>query len=147
MARTLMARIPRLFRTRTYVPLNKSHSCRFGIILDDFLFQIGKWYIVCTIPMRTHNIHSYWRKSKRYPYYASWPGAMINTHQLELPLFRTYFHSPKGVRAIEIRLYLVRLSSKTYVFEEKWLSISQFDYLFLSEFKLCISKQCEWTRF
>ena len=29
---------------------------------------------------------------------------MIYIHSLELPLFRTYFHSPKGVRAIEVRL-------------------------------------------
>ena len=27
---------------------------------------------------------------------------MIYTHWLELPLSRTYFHSPKGVRAIEV---------------------------------------------
>ena len=31
------------------------------------------------------------RKLRRYFYYFSWPGAMINTHQLELPLSRTYF--------------------------------------------------------
>ena len=31
---------------------------------------------------------------------------MINTHKLELTLFRTNFHGPKGGRAIEIRLYL-----------------------------------------
>ena len=30
---------------------------------------------------------------------------MINTHKLELPLSRTYFHGSKGVRAIEVRLY------------------------------------------
>ena len=29
---------------------------------------------------------------------------MINTHKLELPLARTYFHGPKGVRAIEVLL-------------------------------------------
>ena len=28
----LMARIPRLFRTRSLVICNKTHSCRFGII-------------------------------------------------------------------------------------------------------------------
>ena len=32
---------------------------------------------------------------------------MMNTHELELPLSRTNFHGPKGVRAIEIRQYLV----------------------------------------
>ena len=30
---------------------------------------------------------------------------MINTHLLELPLSRTYFHGSKGVRAIAVRLY------------------------------------------
>ena len=55
--------------------------------------------------MRTHNIPSYKRKSKRYPYYAPWPGSIINPQWLERPLSRTNFHSPKGVRAIEILLY------------------------------------------
>ena len=36
------------------------------------------------------------------------PGAMINTHQLELPLSRTYFHVSKGIRAIEVLLYIGR---------------------------------------
>ena len=31
---------------------------------------------------------------------------MINTHLLELSLSRTTFHGPKGVRAIEVRLYM-----------------------------------------
>ena len=31
---------------------------------------------------------------------------MINPHWLRLPLSRTNFHGPKGVRAIEVRLYL-----------------------------------------
>ena len=34
--------------------------------------------------------------SKIYPYYAPWPGAMINTHYLELPLSRTNIHGSKG---------------------------------------------------
>ena len=36
----------------------------------------------------------------------SWPGAIINPHWLELPLSRTNFHGHKGVRAIEVLLYL-----------------------------------------
>ena len=32
---------------------------------------------------------------------------MINPRWLELPLSRTNFHGPKGVRAIEVRLYFV----------------------------------------
>ena len=31
---------------------------------------------------------------------------MINTHWLELPLSRTYFHGSIGVRAIEVLLYI-----------------------------------------
>ena len=42
-----------------------------------------------------------------YPYYASWPGSMVNTHQLELRLSRIYFNSLQGVWAIEVLLYLV----------------------------------------
>ena len=34
------------------------------------------------------------------------PGAMITTHQLELPLSRICFHGSKGVRATEVRLYI-----------------------------------------
>ena len=34
---------------------------------------------------------------------------MINPHWLELPLSRTNFHGPKGVRAIEVLLYLYRM--------------------------------------
>ena len=32
---------------------------------------------------------------------------MVNTHKLELPLSRTYFHGSKGIRAIEVLLYVV----------------------------------------
>ena len=39
------------------------------------------------------------KKLKRYPYYASWPGAIINPHWLELPLSRTNFHGLKGVES------------------------------------------------
>ena len=34
--------------------------------------------------------------------FASRPGAMINLHLLELPMARTLFYGPKGVRAIEV---------------------------------------------
>ena len=60
--------------------------------------------------MRTHNIPSCRRKSNRYPYQTSWPGTIINPHWLELPLSRTNFHGPKGVRANEDRLYLAILA-------------------------------------
>ena len=46
------------------------------------------------------------KKWKRYPYYASRPGSVIYPQWLELSLSRTNFHSPKGVRSIEIRLYI-----------------------------------------
>ena len=78
-----------------------------------FSFSYIKNSILCVlirideaILMKTHNIPSSLRKSKRYPYYASRPGAMINTHKLELPhnlelpLSRTYYHGFKGITAI-----------------------------------------------
>ena len=43
-------------------------------------------------------------------HYASSPGAIINPHWLELPLFRTNFHGPKGVQAIEVLLYIKKNS-------------------------------------
>ena len=55
--------------------------------------------------MRTHNIPSCYRKSKK-SYYDSLPGAFINPQWLELPLSRTNFHGPEGVRATEVRQYM-----------------------------------------
>ena len=56
--------------------------------------------------MRSHKIPSCY-SNQRDPYNASWPGAIINPHWLQLPLSRTNFHGPKGVRAIEVRLYIL----------------------------------------
>ena len=56
----------------------------------------------------TLNIHLLCRRLLDFPelaIFASRSGAMINLHWLELPLARTIFHGPKGVRAIEVRLY------------------------------------------
>ena len=39
--------------------------------------------------------------------FASRHGALNDLHWLELPMARTIFHDPKGVRAIEVRLYSV----------------------------------------
>ena len=46
------------------------------------------------------------KKILKCPYKAPWSGAIINPHWLELPLSRTNFQGPKGVRAIEVLLYL-----------------------------------------
>ena len=40
-ARTLMARLPWLFQTRSWVPWKKSHSCRFGIVYE-YIFIVPK---------------------------------------------------------------------------------------------------------
>ena len=34
------------------------------------------------------------------------PGAIINTHKLELPMSQIYFHGSKGSRAVEVLLFL-----------------------------------------
>ena len=41
-----------------------------------------------------------------------WFGTIINPQWLEPPMSRTNFHGPKDVRAIEIRLYLVKFWNK-----------------------------------
>ena len=48
--------------------------------------------------------HTFVLEKLKEIYLLSWPGAMINTHKLELPLSRTSFYGSKGVRAIEVRL-------------------------------------------
>ena len=53
--------------------------------------------------MSTLNIHLLCRRSIDFlelAIFASRSGAMINLHWLELPMARTIFHGPKGVRAI-----------------------------------------------
>ena len=76
--------------------------------------------------MRPHNILSCIRKSKNL-YFASCSGTMINTHWLELPLSRTYLHSPKSVRAIEVRLYILLYKK---VFNISVFEISRVDFIF-----------------
>ena len=48
------------------------------------------------------------KENQRHSYYASWSGAIINPHWLELVLSRTNFRGPTGVRAIEVQLYIVQ---------------------------------------
>ena len=65
------------------------------------------------------------KKIEGYPYYASWPGAMISTHLLKLPLSQTYFHGFRGIQAIEVLLYILPeiqyfLGYKTEFFLPKW---------------------------
>ena len=60
--------------------------------------------------MSTLNIQLLYRRSIDFPelaIFASRPGAMINLDWLELPMALTIFHGPKGVRAIEVRLYFL----------------------------------------
>ena len=59
--------------------------------------------------MSALNIQLLCRRSIDFPelaIFASRPGVMINLHWLELSMARTLFHGPKGVGAIEVRLYL-----------------------------------------
>ena len=37
---------------------------------------------------------------------------MMDTHLLELPLSRTYFHGPEGVQAIEVLLHIKALEEQ-----------------------------------
>ena len=47
------------------------------------------------ILMRTHNIPRCKRKSKIYPYFASWPGAMLSLTSSNYPCLEHVFHVPK----------------------------------------------------
>ena len=65
--------------------------------------------------MSTPNIQLLCRRAIDFPelaVFASRPGAMINLHWLELPMARTIFHGPKGVRAIEVRQYFEKSESR-----------------------------------
>ena len=65
MARTLMARLPRLFQTRYSVPGKNPIAADFGVNKGDCLFYIENGIlrvlirIASMILMRTHNIPSY----------------------------------------------------------------------------------------
>ena len=79
-------------------------------------------YVVCThkdrldeaILMRTHNTHVllFWRKSKRWPYYASWPGSIINPHRLNYPCLEQIFIVPKVFEPSKLDCILQRNSCK-----------------------------------
>ena len=70
--------------------------------------------------MRTHNIPSCYRKSKRF-LLCPRPFANSNPHWLEQPLSRTNFHGPKDVRAIEVRLYiLMKFKDKIHLFRNQY---------------------------
>ena len=91
--------------------------------------------------MRTNSI-----PSKRYPYYASCPGTMLNTHKLDLrTMSQTYFHGSNGVRAIEVldllydelhgvvsiqvdlrlaKVSMPQLKADTYMLKNNWLYVT-----------------------
>ena len=52
---------------------------------------------------------------KLYPF-ASWPGVMINSPWLKLPMSRTNLHGPKDIRVIEVQQYLRSIWQGTWKF-------------------------------
>ena len=105
MARTLRARLPRLFRTPSWVSWKKIHNCRFGIIEGDFLFYIWNG-ILCVLiriaSMRrfywdhTTNLHVKENRKKKIPIMppdlALW-WTLISSNYLYL---EHIFHGSKG---------------------------------------------------
>ena len=111
-ARTLMTRLPRLFRTRSFVPWKNSIAAK----LDNqgwFLCWYWKWYTVGshknrlheTILMRTHNIPSCYRKSKIYPYYASWAGLWLTLISSSSACLEHIFMVPKVFEPLKFCIY------------------------------------------
>ena len=65
------------------------------------------------------------KKIENYSYYATWPGAIINPHCLELHvlLSPTNFHGPIGVPAIEFRLYMRKANGVRHTYHIFWTQI------------------------
>ena len=78
----------------------------FCFFVFPFYIENGILCVLIRIASLEHTIYMFLhvKENQRDPYYAS--GAIINSHWLELLLSRTNFHGPKGVRAIEVRLYV-----------------------------------------
>ena len=95
---------------------DRLNSVRFYLIEWGMACMYWKWYIVCThTPDRSDtNENTQYifmlKKIEKISLLASWPGAMINIHYLELPLSRTYFNGSKVVRAIEVLRYIQLIS-------------------------------------
>ena len=117
MARTPMARLPWwLIRTQFWVPTEFSQWLKKTNIEETFL--ILSWYCMLCLLIRiassrrffwVHATYHYFVEDRKHFHklspFASWPGAIIKSHWLELPISRTNFHGPKDVRAIEVWLY------------------------------------------
>ena len=74
--------------------------------------------------MSTLNIQLLCRRSIDFPeleIFSSPPGTMINLHWLALPMARTLFHGPKGVPAIEVRLYMS--TNREYPDQTAWMCV------------------------
>ena len=106
-ARTPMARSPCLTRTRFLSP------CKIFLKgqVNKYLRKLSK-----AILMSILNIHLLGRRSTDFPelaIFVSWSGTMINLHWLKLHMAWTIFHGPKGIWAIEVRLYSKTTMART----------------------------------
>ena len=83
MARTLMARLPWLFQTHSWVPWKKSHSCRCGIIQGVFLIHIENG-ILCVLIRITSMRQFYWEHTIYLHVTENWKDIPILTPDLAL---------------------------------------------------------------
>ena len=67
---------------------------------------------------------------------------MINTHLLKLPLSRTYLHGPKGVRAIEVLLYVITNLFITILLRHPALSLCKITHH--KDLAVYLSNDCTW---
>ena len=89
-------------------------SITANIIWDNSraLILFWKWMLCVLIRIEailisSYNILLFLSKSKIWPYNASCPGSTINPHWLKLPLSQTHYHSPKGIQAVKVQLYVL----------------------------------------
>ena len=115
MARTPMARLPWLIRTHFYVPTDFFTITQENIYEGNFLILLWNCMLCVLIRIASsrrflwvHATYHYFVEDRKHFHklslFASWPGAMIKSHWLELPNTRTNFHGPKDVRATEVWL-------------------------------------------
>ena len=113
--------------------------------------------MLCVLIRSTLNIQLLCRRSIDFPelaILASRPGVMINLHWLELPMARTTSHGPKGVRAIEVRLYLFWLGTVSTSWNVLFLLMLTsvtvlfaffFFFFFLQIYFFCVKRQAKTT--
>ena len=107
-----------------------------------YLLEVPDWG---SIKYSKKDLLKFFRKHfPKFSLFASWPGTLINPQWLQLPMSWTIFYRPKCVRAIEVRLQILK-------FEQVHLTIIAVSRMFWRNIKLWRSwsklLRSAWARF